>query len=585
MARAVVSSERRRLDELVKNQASTVGRYLAQRLAEVGVRHYFTVPGDFNLLLLDQLGKNTNLKLINCCNELNAGYAADGYARANGVSALVVTYGVGALSAINAVAGAFAENLPLIVISGGPNTNSQADNELLHHTLGNREYEYVSRMFAEVTAASIIIRNPEEAPSQIDDAIAIAIARQKPVYIEIACNITAQAISQPHPRKFFEQRTSDKKALKVAVDQAVNLLNRATKPVMVAGVKLLRSPAREEFEKLMNKSHFATAIMPDAKGCISEENANFIGVYWGPVSSPATCSIIEAADAYLFVGPVFSDYTTSGHSLQIDPKKLIVANLNEVRIDGQVYNDVELGEFLTGVAEKIKANDTALKDYRRGLPQQKQIAKQILKTKEKLTTQSLYSQIEQLLDRQTAVIAETGDSWFNGIKLQLPQGAAFEIQMQYGSIGWAVGATLGYELGAAQSCRVVALIGDGSFQLTAQEVSTMIRFGLRPIIFVINNYGYTIEKEIHDGPYNTIKNWNYAGLVDVFNAKDGKGIAFSVETAADLQAAISKARRYDGLCLIEVKIDKQDCSNELLCWGKHVEINNARPLKPRTLFP
>jgi len=165
------------------------------------------------------------------------------------------------------------------------------------------------------------------------------------------------------------------------------------------------------------------------------------------------------------------------------------------------------------------------------------------------------------------------------MKLKLPEGAKFEMQMQYGSIGWSVGATLGYALGLGKKKRVMAFIGDGSFQLTAQEISTMIRYKLNPIIFLINNGGYTIEVEIHDGPYNNIKNWKYSELVDVFNAEDGNGISFKVDTEGELQGAIKKSLKHKGLSFIEVSTDRDDCSKELLEWGSKVAFNNARAPK------
>jgi TPP-dependent 2-oxoacid decarboxylase len=140
---------------------STVGTYLAARLEQIGLAHFFAVPGDYNLVLLDELLKNPRLKMISCCNELNAGYAADGYARATGgAAAVVVTFSVGGLSVINAIAGAYAEDLPLIAISGGPNTNSEAECELLHHTLGLLDYGYQRDIFRRVTAEALIVRNP-----------------------------------------------------------------------------------------------------------------------------------------------------------------------------------------------------------------------------------------------------------------------------------------------------------------------------------------------------------------------------------------------------------------------------------------
>jgi TPP-dependent 2-oxoacid decarboxylase len=161
--------------------------------------------------------------------------------------------------------------------------------------------------------------------------------------------------------------------------------------------------------------------------------------------------------------------------------------------------------------------------------------------------------------------------------MTLPDGCLYEFQMQYGSIGWAVGALLGYALALDQQKRVIALIGDGSFQLTAQEVSTMIRYKLNPIIFLINNHGYTIEVEIHDGPYNNIKNWDYADLVQVFNAGEGNGWSCRVQTVGELAKAIRQAQAHEGLALIECIIDRDDCTKELLEWGSRVAAANNRP--------
>ena len=190
-------------------------------------------------------------------------------------------------------------------------------------------------------------------------------------------------------------------------------------------------------------------------------------------------------------------------------------------------------------------------------------------------------QIQSLVTSDTTVIAETGDSWFNGTGLKLPGGARFEIEMQWGSIGWSVPATFGYAVGAPNR-RIIAMIGDGSFQLTAQEVAQMIRRKLPVIIFLINNHGYTIEVEIHDGPYNNIKNWDYAGLIQVFNAEDGRGRGIRVKTGGELTDAIKVAlANHDGPTLIECVIDRDDCSSDLISWGRQVAIANARPPRPQ----
>jgi TPP-dependent 2-oxoacid decarboxylase len=561
------------------NNSSTVGSYLASRLAEIGIERYFAVPGDYNLVLLDELLTEQRLQMVGCCNELNAGYAADGYARAtNGPAAAVVTYSVGGLSLVNAVAGAYAEDLPLIAISGGPNSNSTSDYELLHHTLGEVDYQYVRDMYARVTALAVMVMHPHEAPGQIDHAIDTALITRKPVYIEIATNIASSPISAPFPRRLGERAGSDPNALASAVDAAAALIGDALKPVVVAGVKLRSFGAEAAFAQLADASGQAVAVMPNAKGFFDETHDAYIGTYWGPVSSPGCAEIVESADLVLYAGGTFTDYTTVGHAVSIDRSKSIDVRPDHVVMPTGTFTDVVIDEFLSALAGRVEPNSTSLDAYRRLAPSGSTEPAADLEAP--LTTRVLFDRIERLIDGNTTVIAETGDSWFNGVGLQLPSGARFEIQMQYGSIGWSVGATLGVALGTPDR-RVVALIGDGSFQLTAQELSTMIRSGAQPLIFLINNGGYTIEVEIHDGPYNTIKNWDYAGLITALDAGDGRGLGLTATTPGELDDAIERAEGHSGPVLIECAIGRDDCSGELLAWGAHVAKNNGRP--PRVL--
>lgn len=554
----------------------TVGTYLAARLQQIGVRHYFVVPGDYNLVLLDQLLRNPALTMISCCNELNAGYAADGYSRASGGPAVVVvTYSVGGLSALNAVAGAYAEDLPLVIVSGCPNTNSEAEAELLHHTLGKVDYGYQRRIFENVTAASEIIQKPSEAPRQIEDALETAMTARKPVYLEIACNIAAAATSAPNPRNLVSRSPSDQSALAAAVDHAADRLNKAVRPVLLAGASLRSSGAEAAFRALADRCGYAVAIMPDAKGFFPEQHPSCMGTYWGPVSSAGCAEIVESADVLLAAGARFTDYTTAGHSTLIDPGKMICVGRDFVTLDGQSHNKVFISDFLDRLAPRLTQNRTALLSYDRIARPTPTAVPENPSTP--VTTRALFARIQSMISADTTVIAETGDSWFNGLALALPDGAAFEIQMQYGSIGWSVGALLGYAVGAGPGRQVIALIGDGSFQMTAQEVSTMIRYGVRAVIFVINNGGYTIEVEIHDGPYNPIKNWHYADLIAVFNADDGNGWGCRVTTEGELAAAVAKAMEHDGVSLIEVIVDRDDCSERLLQWGARVANNNGRP--------
>jgi len=243
------------------------------------------------------------------------------------------------------------------------------------------------------------------------------------------------------------------------------------------------------------------------------------------------------------------------------------------------FGCVYMAQFLRELAlnHNLEKKPKSLHAYRRiYLPEP--IPAEISST-EPLSTRSLVRTVQSILNKNSAVVAETGDSWFNGQKLKLPNGVPYEFQMQYGSIGWSVGAVLGAALAYRGSRRVIAMIGDGSFQMTAQEVSTMIRYECNPIIFLLNNRGYTIEVEIHDGPYNNIKNWDYKLLIDAFTAGESKKVkSFLCNTYGDLQEAVNCAlENTDHLIFLECTLDRDDCSKELLEWGTRVASANGRP--------
>ena len=558
------------------SQSTTVGSYLATRLAQAGVRDFFGVPGDFNLVLLDALIKQPELRMIGCCNELNAGYAADGYARSTGgLSAVVVTYMVGGLSAINAAAGAYSDDLQVLVVSGGPNTNDAPANHLLHHTLGEQDFYQAVRCFEPVVAATFVVRHASDAPRMIDAAISTCLSKRKPVYLEIACNLAGAKVPPPAPLTLPPVEPSvDSQALEAAVEAAAARINAATKPVLVAGVKIRSRQAVPAFLKLAEALGCAVAVMPDAKGLFPEDHPSFIGTYWGVVGSPNCAEIIESSDCQIFAGPLFNDYTTTGWTTLTPPAKLLHAGPDSLRMHGADFSGVPLAAFLERLAAKVRKNESSLTSYRR---QHDLLSPPVpVADSAPLSLKELRRQFQNLVSPESDIVVETGDSWFNGQKLHLPAGARYFFQMQYGSIGWATGATLGVSLGAAAGRRTLALIGDGSFQLTAQEVSTMIRHHADAIIFLLNNRGYTIEVEIHDGPYNNIKNWDYAGLMEVFNAGEGNGLGLRATTSGELSSAIAKAVSHNGTVLIECALDRDDCTPELLEWGSRVAAANAR---------
>jgi pyruvate decarboxylase len=558
----------------------TVGTYLAARLSQIGLKHHFAVAGDYNLVLLDQLLTNKNLKQIYCSNELNCGFSAEGYARAHGAAAAVVTFSVGALSALNAVGGAYAENLPIILVSGAPNTNDRSTEHVLHHTLGTHDFSYQLEIAKKLTCAAVSITSPDDAPEQIDYAIRTALHERKPAFIEIACNISGAPCAEPGPiSAVINDGSSDQETLKAAVKVAAEFLKSKQKPVMLIGSKLRAAGAEKEAVALADALGCAVAVMAAAKSFFPEDHPQFAGIYWGEVSAPGAREIVDWSDSVVCIGTIFNDYSTVGWTAMPSGPGVLTADVNRVHLGEHNFSAIHLRDFLEALARKVEKRDATMVEYRRI---RSESAPEIpANPDEKLTRTEIFRQIRPVITSNTTVIAETGDSWFNGMKLKLPAGARFEVEMQWGHIGWSVPAAFGYAMGAPNR-RVIALIGDGSFQLTAQEVAQMIRNKLPVVIFLINNHGYTIEVEIHDGPYNNIKNWDYAGLIKVFNSTDGKGQGFTATNGDQLAKAIKAAlANRDGPTLIECVIDRDDCSSDLISWGRLVASANARPPHPQ----
>ena len=558
----------------------TVGKYLAARFEQIGLKHYFMVPGDYNLTLLDELLENENLEQIGCCNELNAAYAAEGYARVNGAGAVLTTFNVGAFSALNGVAGAYAERLPVIIVSSGPNTNDVGSNHVLHHTMNNGTLADQYEIFRQVTCKAVRILHPETAPALIDEAISAALRERKPAYIEIPCNLSAAPCPGPAPFSTLPAyQPSNARMLTDAVARASEQIAQAKKPILLAGVHLRAHGAIDAFRELAEALGCAVAVMPNAKGFFPEDHPQYVGIYWGEVSSPQCQAIVDWADLVVAAGPVFNDYTTVGWSAQPPRYRLIDAQPSAVRLPDVEFAGVSLAEFLSDLARKVQASTATLTQYHR-LSQSKTstVAAREVDPDTALSRAEMWRQIEADLDSNSTLLVETGDSWLNGIYTRLPGGARFEIEMQYGSIGWSVPATFGYAKGLEPDRRLVSVIGDGSFQLTAQEVSNMIRHKQEILIFLVNNRGYVIESAIHDGPYNYYKNWDYAGLIDVFNADDGDGLGLIASTAGELADAISTAHAHKGgPVLIECRIPNDDATPELITWGSKVARVNGRP--------
>lgn len=561
--------------------ASSITHYLASRYKAQGGQYYFAVPGDFNLALLDELITAPDIKAVYCCNELNAGYAADGYARQCGISMLVVTHVVGLFSSINAIAGSYASQLPLIVVDGGINSQDFNNPSILHHSLGNSNRAYVLNMIKEITVHQEIITEPKMATSQIDRAFQYALDHQKPVYIQISCNLARHDIGQVDLNliQLVQKATTSKHnpILIKAVEAAASLMNDSKNPVTVVGNCIRPYHCIEELVDILKSKSYLFAITPDAKGILPQKLPGDLGIYWGDVEKTLTSNLIEKSDVQLVVGARFTDYTSCGFSLMQSFSNAIKVLEDEVWIKDQVYFGVDPKIFLNLLIKKLDSKLECLQRYQR-YAELNSVSETI--SNRFFSRQTFYDTIEKWLPSGSTVFAETGDSWFNTTDLELKENTQFQIQMMYGSIGWATPAAMGYAFAQSSLDKtkpVVLFTGDGAFQMTAQELSTMIRYEVNVIIFLINNGAYAIESAINDGEYNTIVSWRYHKLIDVFAdaGKPAQGyVVDSLESLDDTLQNIQHEKIYP--CLVEIKLQAEDVNPKLAHWGKQVGRYNSR---------
>jgi len=546
----------------------TVAEYLLIRLKEIGVDHLFGVPGDFVLGFFNQMLKS-QINYVGTCNELNAAYAADGYARIRGIGAFATTFGVGELSAINGVAGAFAERVPVVAITGSPATINFRTRPLLHHTLG--DYQIPLRMYEKITVAATQLSSGETAPVEIDRVLSACLASQLPVYISIPADVVMMPCSRPRAFIFPSPIASDAEALREAIKEALVMLDKSQKPVVIGDVELIRFKLQKEFACLLEKTGFPYVTMMLGKTVLSEHHPQFIGLFEGDRSRDFVRNRVESADCVLQLGVALTDFNTGGFTTHLDDSNTIRANIRSVKIKHHFYENVSLRDFILGLTEKLSLRDRATLEiqsatngcvHRRTEPYQSEAAKPI-------TIKRFFDRVSHYLEDNSIVLAETGVSLFSAAETLMPAGATFIGQSFYGSIGYTVGATLGVGM-AAQGCPVVLFIGDGSFQVTCQDVSTIIRQKLKCVIFLINNDGYTIERVVCDRPYNDIQPWRYHKLTEVF----GGGPGIDVRTEGELEDALAKASKADGLVFIEIHTARMDCPEALRSAGRSMAKTN-----------
>ena len=480
----------------------SIGQYLLNRLYDAGVKHIFGVPGDYVLGFYDLMIKSP-IQHIGTTREDSAAFAADGYARCLGMGALAVTYGVGALNTVNAVAGAYAESSPVIVISGAPGVSEQRDDPLLHHRFG--PFTFQREIFERITCAAVVINDPAIAFRQIDHAIAAARRFCKPVYIEIPRDLV-MVEGYPMPSETMEQYVSDEIALSEAIAETTELIAKSFSPMIIAGVELHRRGLQRALVELVERAHLPIVATLSGKSVIAERHPAYLGVYEGAMSSENARYMVEQSNLLLMLGVTLNDIDTGIYTAKLDPHHMIRAALNEVVISAHRYPRITLADFITALVSSIKTCSEGFLSTPVAMA-----ALDFPKPNRPMTTLRLIERLNQALSTDMVVVCDVGDCLFASIDLRVHEQSEFLASSFYTTMGFAVPAALGAQI-ACPDHRVLILVGDGAFQMTGTELSTHARLSLNPIVVVFNNGGYSTERCILEGPFNNIGSWHFDRL-------------------------------------------------------------------------
>lgn len=530
-----------------------VGQYLMDAVYAAGVDKVFGVPGDFNLAFLDDIISHEHIEWIGNTNELNASYATDGYARINGLGAMVTTFGAGELSAVNGIAGSYAERVPVIAITGAPTRAVEEAGKFVHHSLGEGTFDDYRKMFEPITTAQGYI-TPENATTEIPRLINAAIQERRPVHLHLPIDV---ALAEIEVSETFQPEDMPHQDVKKHIDMIEDKLKSANQPLIIAGHEINSFNLHKELEEFVNQTNIPVAQLSLGKGAFNEENPHYIGVFDGEIAEDKIKDYVNNSDAILNIGAKLTDSATAGFSYEFDIDDVVMINHKNFKMNDTVANDVTLPSLVHGLKDLHFENKNDYPQYERPQKNNYELSDH------PLTQETYFNMIQDFLQLDDILIAEQGTSFFGAYDLAMHKDNTFIGQPLWGSIGYTLPATLGTQIADPQR-RNVLLIGDGSLQLTVQSLSTMIRQNLKPVIFVINNDGYTVERMIHGmkEPYNDIRMWDYKALPAVFGGDNVE--VHDVNTSEELKRAFEKINsNSDRMHYVEVKMAVEDAPVKL----------------------
>lgn len=552
--------KRKELRRVVHN--TPIGQYVLEALYQRGVHHIFGVPGDFTISLCAAIEQSA-IEFIVCRNELNAAYAAEGYARAVGLGVVTATYDVGGYSALNGIALANAENTPLVMLTGSPGLAERINDPELHHKSG--PFNNQAETFRLHTMSSSVITNPLTAFAEIDRVLNDVTLHKRPGYIEIPRDM----VNVVPATKYLPQKNrprSDEQTLRAVIAEAKKRLDTAKHPVIVAGVEIHRFGLQDELLRFLDHARIPLAATLLSKSVIDETHPLYAGLYAGHLGNPAVTKYVEESDCLLFLGMIMSDIDV-GKTPGFDRHAAIYARNGHFQAEEKHFFGVQLADFLPALAAALPSRKPPL-----NLPQRRTPVRASLNPETRVSVDYLIGELNSRIDERTVVICDIGDSLFAALDLCMPHRSSFFANAYYASMGHAIPAAVGVHF-ALPHARKVVLCGDGAFQMTFQELSTAAARDIPLIAIVLDNQGFETERRLFPGDwqFNEIPSWDYKELAAVF--RGGKG--YAVKTAAECTAALDQAWNYHGVSLIHLQLARGECSSNLKQLGEELKVNGA----------
>ncbi|EAX5652753.1 alpha-keto acid decarboxylase family protein [Salmonella enterica] len=544
----------------------TVADYLLDRLAGCGIGHLFGVPGDYNLQFLDHVIDHPTLRWVGCANELNAAYVADGYARMSGAGALLTTFGVGELSSINGIAGSYAEYVPVLHIVGAPCSAAQQRGELMHHTLGDGDFRHFYRMSQAISAASAIL-DEQNACFEIDRVLGEMLAARRPGYIMLPADVAKKTAIPPTEALTLPVHEAQSGVETAFRYHARQCLMNSRRIALLADFLAGRFGLRPLLQRWMAETPIAHATLLMGKGLFDEQHPNFVGTYSAGASSKEVRQAIKDADRVICVGTRFVDTLTAGFTQQLPAERTLEIQPYASRI-GETWFNLPMAQAVSTLRELCLECAFAP-------PPTRSAGQPVRIDKGELTQESFWQTLQQCLKPGDIILVDQGTAAFGAAALSLPDGAEVVVQPLWGSIGYSLPAAFGAQT-ACPDRRVILIIGDGAAQLTIQEMGSMLRDGQAPVILLLNNDGYTVERAIHGAAqrYNDIASWNWTQIPPALNAAQ-QVECWRVAQAIQLEEVLERLARPQRLSFIEVMLPKADLPELLRTVTRALEARNG----------